>query len=127
MSLHFNKSSCHCLYEEDLTIIPIFQGPNLETLELKKQALSEIEDYFMTKMKTYAPYGLNLATKKQKDAPALHFIVPYSATATRAAQIVKRHYLKLQECMPLDFNLPLLTAYSRNKNLRDILVSAKIK
>ena len=127
VSLHFNQGSCHCVYEQDLTIIPIFQGPNLETPELTSQALSEIEDYFMKKMKTYAPYGLNIAIRKQKDAPAVHFIVPYSATAARAAKIVKRHYLKLQECMPLDFDLPLLTAYSRNKNLKDTLVSAKIK
>ena len=57
----------------------------------------------------------------------MHFIVPYSSTANLASKIVKNHFEKLQESMPSVYPHNVITAYSRNKNLKDMLVSSKLK
>ena len=57
----------------------------------------------------------------------MHFIVPYSNLGHSAARIVNSHYEKLQENLPEVFGSKFVTAFSRNRNLKDMLVSAKIK
>ena len=125
VSLHFNRGPCY--HNEDLKIIPIFKCPRFECSESTMKARLEIESFFIKKLKTYTPYGLNIVNRKQKDAPAIHLIIPYSALAAKAAKIVKNHYQKLQERMPHVFQKPMITAYSKNKSIKDTLVSAKIR
>ena len=57
----------------------------------------------------------------------MHFIVPYSNLGHSAAIIANTHYEKLQENLPEVFGSKFVTAFSRNRNLKDMLVSAKIK
>ena len=121
---HFNSNACML---EDLKFIPIYQCPELASKDETTKCRLEIEQYFIDSFKTYQPYGLNIAVKKHKDIPNIHFTVPYSNLGLAASKIVRSHYTELRKNHPLDFTSNFVCAYSRNKNLKDALVSAKIR
>ena len=52
----------------------------------------------------------------------------FSKTSSTAAKIIKDHYSKLLECEDLEDQLPknIVTAYTRHKNVGDLLISSKI-
>ena len=124
VSRHFNTRSCD---GGDFRIIPLFQCPELETEVETTRLRREIEQFFIAAFKTYLPYGLNIAVKRYKDTLPIHFSVPYSGLAKLASNVVKSHYKDLQAQMPEIFPFEVVSAYSRNRNLKDMLVSAKIK
>lgn len=124
ISSHFNQGCCDL---DDCRIIPIFKCPKLATEELTTKARQEIEQYFIRTLKTYLPYGLNIAQTRYKDVPSIHFVLPYSSLATMAVRIVRKNYRELQERFPHIFHSTMIAAFSRNKNLKDSLVSAKIR
>ena len=124
VSSHFNRGRC---FQDDCKIIPIYQCPKLATEELTTKRRLEIEQYFIKKLKSYTPFGMNIATTKYNDSQNIQFIVPFSGLASRAASIVRSHYKELQEYLPQIFSGTLVTAFSRNKNLRDTLVSSKLR
>ena len=124
VSTHFNTGACMRM---DFRITPIFECPIFEDVDKTTKIRLDIEQYFISSFKCYQPYGLNVAIKKYKDIPGIHFIVPYSKLGQTAARIVKSHYENLQESLPEIFGSKFITAFSRNRNLKDLLVSAKIK
>ena len=125
VATHFDGTGA-CLLE-DLKITPIFKCPVYNDVEETTQKRLEIEQFFIDSFKTYKPYGLNIALKKHKDTPSIHFGVQYSNFGKSASKIVSEHYEKLQEKLPKIFTSKLVCAYSRNKNLKDLLVSSKLK
>ena len=121
---HFNTAPCSI---EDFQITPIFQCHKFINDEERTTATRlEIENYFIEAFKTYLPYGLNIQTRKFKDTPSIHFSTPYSGLGKTAAKIVREHFTVLQENLPQIYPFQVTTAYSRNKNLKDLFVSAKI-
>jgi hypothetical protein len=123
VSAHFNRA-CHL---DDCKIIPIFKCPTMESDEETTRIRLDIEQYFIKTLKTYAPYGMNLATQKYDDLPTIQFISPYSGLAMKATKIVKKHYEELQQHIPHIFYSKFIAAYNRNRNIKDSLVSAKIR
>ena len=122
---HFNAAPCSI---EDFTITPIFQCPKFENDEDRTTATRlEIENYFIEAFKSYLPYGLNIQTRKFKDTLSIHFSTPYSGLGKSAAKIIRNHYTELQQILPKFYPFQVVTAYSRNKNLKDLLVSSKIR
>ena len=124
VGIHFNHGRCMI---EDFQITPIYQCPILEDTEKTTNLRLKIEQYFIDSLKTYIPYGLNIAKKQYKDIPSIHFSAPYSKLGLAATQIVRAHYKDLQESLPLVYSAKMVAAFSRNRNLKDILVSTKIK
>ena len=124
VSTHFNQGRCSI---QDFMVTPIFQCPELETENETTKMRLDIEQYFMDYLKTYQPYGLNIATRRYKDVPAIHFSAPYSKLGHSAARIVRAHYEELQQNLSEIYTANMVTAYSRNRNLKDILVSTKIR
>ncbi len=124
ISSHFNEGRCEM---EDCRITPIFKCPTLATEELTTQARREIEQYFIRTFKTYLPYGLNIATTRYKDVPTIPLVLPYSGLATMAVRVIRKHYKELQERKPHIFHSTMVAAFSRNRNIKDSLVSAKIR
>lgn len=124
ISSHFNQGGCEL---ENCKIIPIFQCPTMATEALTNQTRREIEQYFIRTLKTYLPYGLNIATTRFKDAPTSHLSIPYSGLASMAVRTIRKHYKQLQERKPHIFHGTMIAAFSRNKNIKDSLVSAKIR
>jgi len=123
VGIHFNSGRCSL---EDFQITPIFQCPQLENEETTTKFRLDVEQYFIETFKSYLPYGLNIAVKKFKDTPKIHFSVPFSILGNSAAKIIRSHFNHLKENLPGIFPQELVTAYSRNKNLKDILVSSKL-
>ena len=121
---HFNSGRCTF---EDFQIIPIFKCPRLSNEEERTKYRKNIERYFIKAFKTYLPYGMNVSAEKFKDTPSIHLCVPYSKLGNEAAKIVRSHYKDLQENLPEIFPAKMVAAYSRNKNLKDMLVSTKIR
>ena len=121
---HFKTRKCQY---EDFQITPIFQCPFFEDEEKTTKSRLDIEQYFISAFKSYLPYGLNVAVRNYKDIPSIHFSVPFSGLGKSASKIVRSHYSNLQEIFPEIFASKMCTAYSRNRNLKDMLVSAKIR
>ena len=121
---HFNDNS-KCMLE-DFQINAIYKCPRLADKDETDKFRKRVEQFFIEKFKTYLPFGLNKAVKKFKDTPTIEFVVPFSSTAHKAAQIVKNHFQNLQENLPEVFPHHVVSAFSRNKNLKNLLVSSKL-
>ena len=121
---HFNKVPCSI---EDFSITAIFRCPKLESEDKTDKLRLKVEKYFIQAFKCFMPYGLNTPPKGDKDIPKIHFVTKYSNLGKTAAKIVRSHYSKLQEILPHIFYSEMVTGYSRNKNLKDLFVSAKIR
>ena len=124
VSHHFNNGRCALV---DFSITPIFKCPVLDTEKETTKLRLQIEQFFIEKFKTYLPYGLNIAVKKYKDTIPIHFSVPFSGLGKQASKIVRKHYKDLQALMPDIYPFEVVSAYSRNRNLKDMLVSSKIR
>ena len=121
---HFNKGRCSI---EDFQITPIFQCPTYQEEEQTTKTRLQIEQYFIETFKSYLPYGMNIAVKKFKDQQSIHFSVPFSILGKSAAKIIRDHYKDLQVILPEAFPQEFVAGYSRSKNLKDMLVSTKIR
>ncbi|XP_055956400.1 uncharacterized protein LOC126831676 [Patella vulgata] len=120
VSIHFNQPN-HDI--SDLIVTPIEKTKSdFETSEEIKTFRLTREKFWIDKLKTTAPLGLNIHTASAI-AP---FVVPFSATAASASKIIRKHYTDLQENHPKIFTQKLIIAYSKNKNLNDILVHSKL-
>ena len=132
---HFNSGACEL---DDFQITPIFKCPKIikyndqgidreATRKATEKNRKQIEQYFINKFQTQIPGGLNIQVYKPKDAPTIAFCNKYSGLAKKASRVVRDNYSKLQEIYPKAFRHYLVSSYSRNKNLSDSLISAKIK
>ncbi|XP_055959087.1 uncharacterized protein LOC130014223 [Patella vulgata] len=120
VSIHFNQPN-HDI--SDLIVTPKEKTKSdFETSEEIKTFRLTREKFWIDKLKTTAPLGLNIHTASAI-AP---FVVPFSATAASASKIIRKHYTDLQENHPKIFTQKLIIAYSKNKNLNDILVHSKL-
>ena len=70
------------------------------------------------------PYGLNI---KVVPANNIAFTTLYNATAVKLSSLIRDKYKELQNQFPRHLRDELAFGYKRNRNLRDILVSSKLK
>ena len=70
---------------------------------------------------------MNVSNIKQPDSETFSYSVPFSGLAAKASKIVREHYQALQERLPDVFHKYLVSGYKHHDNLRQILVSAKLK
>ncbi len=92
------------------------------------------EQQWITTLHTFEPKGLNVKifnykTPLNDDKDILPFIIPYSGTSAKAAKIVKKHMQTLLENEDIVGNSTFrtITAYSRHKNLSNLLVNSLVK
>ena len=133
VSDHFNDS-CSPL---DLTVTPLEIVPKmpidhsqsldqqLDTLKNNYLHILEREQVWIKRLNSATPHGLN----KRNDIPApIPFVIQYSDHAGCVVQIIKDFYSKFRSQMTGVFSRrPLIVAYKRNRNLRDILVRSSVK
>ena len=86
----------------------------------------ERENFWIKKLKTYPPWGLNTGYDHSKDG-IIPFIVNFSKTSTKLCKEIKSIYSKIQETMPSVYPLKMITAYQRNKNIQDYLCSSLVR
>ena len=85
----------------------------------------EREPFWMKKLNTRDPCGMN---KKTELPPPIPFIKPHSDQAYRVSQRVRTIYQKLKVTFIGVFGrTKFITAYWKNRNLKDILLSTKLK
>ena len=118
---HFNQFDHNGV--EDLQITPILQIPDSDSKIRDMLTRRKHESFFIKKLKTMSPLGIN---DKLEENGTLAFPVFYSTTASVAAKHVRETYDLLQEAYPKHFKNKLVTAFKRNKNLTDMLVSSKL-
>ena len=118
--------------DSHFVLTPIEQVPDMETKSLTKMERLKRETYWIDILHTFNNLGLNsrkldhLIKRKKKEI--IPFVVPFSKTAFSAAKIIKKHLDELQGNDILgELNFNMVTAYSRHKNLKDFLVSSKLK
>ena len=121
VALHFNLDD-HSI--DDVILTPIesinFNATDEEevtTFRRKKESM------WIERLATARPSGLNVHT----NSGIVPFVIPYNSISSRCSKIVKKHYSVLQEQFPGVFKQKMVTAYCKNKNLNDILVSSKLK
>jgi hypothetical protein len=120
---HFNQEG-HSL--QDCCITPIEKLSIRNDKNDNKLALIKREIYWINKLGTAFPHGMNKITDTHSgDIMAL--VIPYSQTAIQASNIVKKYYKQMQTELPELQNAKLITAFKRNKNLSDNLVSSKLR
>ena len=105
-------------------------GPNIQNkFERLRREVAWIDT-----LQTNMPAGLNtqiwnkFRPKKSSTSDQLVLILPFSKTSNNASTIIKKHLLQLQnDNLDTDqFNFNILTAYSRHKNLKDLLVTSRV-
>ena len=124
VSEHFN--SFDHMGQEDMEIIPILQIPDQGSVIRNQIYRRKWESYFIQKLDTMFPYGIN--TKFDPNHSSIFaFPITYGATAAKISKLVRETYSALQEKYPKHFSAKFIVAYKRNQNLRDKLVSSKLK
>lgn len=118
---HFNQHDHNGV--NDLKITPILQIPESGSKVKDMLTRRKHETFFIKKLKTMYPYGIN---DKMEEHGILAFPIVYSATSAIVAKHAREVYDKLQETYPKHFKSKLVTAFKRNKNLKDMLVSSKL-
>jgi len=107
----------------DLMITPILQIPDQGSKVKDTLTRKKYETFFIEKLKSMAPDGMN---EKFEKFGVLAFPIKYSHTGTQVAKLARQMYSELQEELPKHFKDKFITAYRRNKNLKDMLVSSKL-
>ena len=82
------------------------------------------EQYWIKRLKTLSPHGLNLRTEI---APPIPFAITFSDYAPSISRLVRTAFenIKLQHGVYLKHTM--VTAYGKNKNLKDLLTSSLLK
>ena len=111
---HFNSTD-HSL--KDCVIFPI------EAVD-KEEFLTKRENYWIQKLQTLSPCGLNLQEETDDIIP---LVITFNSKATQVAKWIRNGYASIQDKYPRVFRHKLVTGYRRNKNLCDILIRNKIR
>lgn len=114
ISNHFNSEG-HSL--DDCSILPI-------EMVVNKENLTKREAYWIKKLGTISPFGLNL---HEEVIDLIPFVITYNTKATLAAKLIREGFVRIQKDFPHIYNQTLITAYRKNKNLGDILIRNKIR
>ena len=114
VSNHFNTSD-HSI--SDCCITPI-------EYVVDQDKLTKREQYWILKLKSLMPGGLNLHEESEKLIP---FVIKYNTKATQVSKLIKQGYNEIQQICPAIFSHKCITAYCRNKNLSDFIVRSKLK
>lgn len=107
----------------DVTVTPILQIPDQGSKTKDTLTRKKYETFFIQKLRSMAPDGMN---EKFEKFGVLAFPIKFSHTGAQVARLARETYSQLQEEHPKHFKDKFITAYKRNKNLRDMLVSSKL-
>lgn len=108
----------------DLEITPILQIQDQGSKVKNMLTRRKYETFFIRKLDTMTPNGMNL---KLEDFGVLPFPIKFGHAGAQVAKLAREIYSELQEELPRHFKDKFVTAFKRNKNLKDMLVSSKLK
>ena len=73
----------------DCSITPIFKCPTLESEELMTKKRLEIEQYFISLLKTYQPFGLNISKRKYPESQQSNLLSRIQAQQQRHQKLLE--------------------------------------
>ena len=111
-------------YLTNLRITILQAGPFSVNAVLEGIYRRNVESCWMNKLKTTQHNGLNIRDSTSNIIP---FVIPLSGEAGTVAQLARNTYKQLQLEFPRIFTPRFITAYSRNKNLEEMLVSTTFR
>ena len=118
---HFNKDG-HTM--QDLRVTILESGPFSPDAELDHIYRRNKESIWIDKLKTAEPRGMNAKKIAYNIIP---FVIPYSNRAGEIVAKTRTAYRKLQRKFPRIFTTRFIAAYSRNKNLKEMVVTTTLK
>ena len=114
-----------------LTPIEQIEENENQTRTYKKLKRLQRENFWIKTLVTLYPQGINQVCFepkiKEQKRDFVPLILPFSKTSCISAKIIKDHINELKSSNMFDFDLNILTTYSKHKNLKDLLVSSKLK
>ena len=125
VATHFNSGSCRATH---LRVLYLEVLNNTGDIALKKIGRLEAERKWQLSLKTYSLFGLNTVPSpcSPKDSGVTPFVITYSATAMKAAKLVKTSFNKLKAKHPNILYKRCVTAFKKGRNLRDLLVRSRL-
>ena len=124
VAVHFD--GCLCNFEQHCKLYPIEEIPDTLSQEANKKLRLERENFWIRKLKTYPPYGMNSGANANSES-IMPLTIKYSSTAKVASHKIRSLFTQLKETLPAAFGHKFITAYERNKNLKDFLCSSLIR
>jgi len=119
VATHFNLPN-HGIVDLRITILQ--SGPFTDTPILEEIHRRHAENKWMNQFRS--PYRLNI---KDIYPNILPFVIPYSRQATSISKLVRATYRGIQIEHPNIFTARFIAAYSRNKNIKEMIVSTTFK
>ena len=115
-----------CDFETKCVLYPLEQIPVTGCETEDKDKRLERENYWIRKLQTYPPWGLNTGYDPSKDG-ILPFVVKFSSSSKEASKFIHNIYSELQEQLPSIYPKRIITAYQKNKSLKDFLCSSLVR
>lgn len=117
--------------EMPVQVTPLEQISDQGSKDANKAKRLDREQFWIDTLESYTPKGMNEETnysikKRIKETPIIPFVIPFSKGGREAANIIRKHYTKLQETFGGAFKQRMIVAYQKHKNLKDLLTSTKI-
>ena len=111
-------------HEDNFSIQPIEFIPDQGSVLKNKKTRLLREAHWIRELGTQQPYGLNSKLYVKRNVTVS---LPYSQTSQNAHKLFRETFQSIKNKFPIQFRDELVTAFSRNKNLGDYLVSSKLK
>lgn len=118
---HFNGAG-HSI--SDLRITILESGPFSDVASLETIYRRNCESKWITRLKTTQPGGLNV---REDSFDIIPFVIRFSHQGRTIAKLAKATYKLLQTAYPEIYTPRFITAFSKNKNLKDMLVATKLQ
>ena len=112
--------------KDHFEIMPIEKTQILPTEEETKQKRLEREAYWIQTLQTLYPLGFNWEPGKGSKKEIIPFVFQYDQPSTQFASLLLKEYQNLVPKMATPLSQRPIVAYKRNKNLKDLLVKAKL-
>ena len=119
---HRFNSTGHALSNFSISILQA--GPFSDHASLEKIYRLNAESRWIKKCKTVNPNGLNT---KPDIFGILPFVIQFSTKAKSISKLTRNVYKEIQLEFPHIFTAKFITAYSRNKNLKEMLVATRLR
>ena len=118
---HFNQGQCSLLSLE-LTFLETLKP--VEKQYKNKSMRLDRERFWTQKLQAFEPFGLN-QIPRPLDRPLMPFVIPFSDSAVEIGKIARDTFEQIKAIFPAKFPQTFVTAFSKNKNLKDALVKSK--
>lgn len=118
---HFNQGQCTLL---SLEIVFLETLKNTEKQYKNKSMRLDRERFWTQKLQTFEPHGLN-KIPRPLERPVMPFVIPFSDSAIEISKIARDTFEQLKAIFPTKFPQTFVTAFSKNKSLKDTLVRSK--